>query len=344
MLRSIRDVDVMHKLVLVRLDLDVPVSSSLEGSVVGDRTRLHAALPTLQYLLSHQAQVVILGHMGRPDGEIVDGLSLKPVLSALMEMLDYEYTYQIIDERPHLRHEGTIYALENLRFHAGEEQNDVAFAQWLASFGEMYVNDAFAVSHRAHASLEAITRFVPSFAGIHLLEEVSALQGVMKDPARPLTVVLGGAKVETKLPVIDHLSGIADSILLGGKLLAEADPRTLPKNVILGKLTADGFDLDQASQEHFASLIADAGTVVWNGPVGKFEDEASAVGTRSVAEAIAANTGARRLVGGGDTLEALHRFGLTQKVGYVSSGGGAMLDFLAGEELPALKALGLYDE
>ena len=323
------------KKVLVRLDLDVPV----EKGVVGDKTRLEAALPTLRYLLEQKATVVILGHAGRPDGEVVDSLSLRPMLACLIEMLGNHLTYEIID-RPMMPLEGTIFALENLRFNAGEEANDPEFAKYLASFGDLYVNDAFAVSHRAHASITGIAELLPSYAGLHLVEEVEQLESAMRQPDHPVVAILGGAKVETKLPVISSLDEFADSILLGGKLLQEAESVKLPEKVVLGKLTDDGFDITEASADHFAELVSQAKTIIWNGPLGKFEEQPYDHGTEIVARAVTANTQARRVIGGGDTVAALSAFGLLDKVGYVSTGGGAMLDFLAGDPLPGLVALG----
>jgi phosphoglycerate kinase len=339
MIRSVKDIDVRGKRVLVRLDLDVPVS---DAGDVEDVTRLEAALPTLQHLTQNGATVVVLGHAGRPEGEVVSSLSLRPILAKLMELLGNTFTYQIIDEPQNLALEGTIFALENLRFHKGEEENDAEFVSWLASFGDIFVNDAFAVSHRAHASTFGLAERLPAYAGLHLLEEVEQLQEAMAHPIHPVAVVLGGAKVETKLPAITNMDAIADHILLGGKLVQEADKTHLSAKVVLGKLDQTGFDIDEDTRKQFADILAQAKTIIWNGPVGKFEEVPYDAGTKAVAEAIAANTAAHRVVGGGDTLESLRRFGLLTKVGYVSTGGGAMLDFLAGEELPGLKALGLY--
>jgi phosphoglycerate kinase len=335
MMTSITEASVKDKKVLVRLDLDVPV----ENGQVGDLTRLEAALPSLRSILERGGHPVVLGHAGRPEGKVVESMSLRPILEKLMELLGGNYIYEIID-RPMSPLEGTIFALENLRFNAGEETNDPDFAKYLASFGDIYVNDAFAVSHRAHASLDALPKLLPHYAGIHLLEEVEHLEGAIKNPKHPVVLILGGAKVETKLPVITAMDKVADTILLGGKLVAEADPKNLPAKAVLAHLDATGFDIDRQSMDIFAERIAQARTIIWNGPVGKFEESSYDAGTRMVAEAVANNTTATRVIGGGDTLAALSMFGLLEKVGYVSTGGGAMLDFLAGEELPGLVAVG----
>jgi phosphoglycerate kinase len=335
MMNSIAEVEVKGKKVLVRLDLDVPV----ENGEVGDLTRLQAALATLRSTVERGGQPIILGHAGRPEGKMVESMSLRPILEKLMELLGGDYIYEIIDQpMPSLG--GTIFALENLRFNAGEEANDPEFAKYLASFGEMYVNDAFAVSHRAHASLDQLPKLLPHYAGVHLIEEVTHLEAAIKSPAHPVVLILGGAKVETKLPVVEAMDAVADQILLGGKLVKEADPVTLPTKVVLAALDETGFDIDAASRDVFVKIIAQAQTIIWNGPVGKFEESPYDAGTKAVAVAVAANTGANRVIGGGDTLAALSTFGLLDKVGYVSTGGGAMLDFLAGEKLPGLVAIG----
>lgn len=329
--------DVSGKKVLVRLDFDVPV----ENGVVGDLTRLKSGLDSLHYIIDHGGTPIILSHAGRPEGKVDESLSLRPMLAKVMELLGGQYTYQIID-RPVEPLEGTVFALENLRFNAGEEANDPEFAKHLATFGDMYVNESFAVSHRAHASFVGVGSLLPAYAGLHLAEEVEHLDSAIKNPAHPVVVVLGGAKVETKLPAITNMSSIADTILLGGKLVAEADPATMPDKVVLAKLSDNGFDIDQDSSHKFAEVLAQAKTIIWNGPVGKFEESPYQAGTKAVAEAIAQNSTANRIIGGGDTLAALDAFGLMDKVGYVSTGGGAMLDFLAGKELPGLAILGYY--
>ena len=323
------------KKVLVRLDLDVPV----EKGVVGDLVRIKSGLQTLRYILDNGGTPIVLSHAGRPEGEVVESLSLRPMLACLIEMLGNHLTYEIID-RPMMPLEGTIFALENLRFNAGEEANDPEFARYLASFGDLYVNESFAVSHRAHASFVGVGSLLPAYAGIHLTEEVERLEAAMKKPAHPVVAILGGAKVETKVPAITNMAKFADSILLGGKLVAEAKSVSLPENVALGELTDDGFDITEDSARHFAELIAEAKTIIWNGPMGKFEEAPYDTGTRIVAEAVTANVQASRIIGGGDTIAALNDFGLLNQAGYISTGGGAMLDFLAGEPLPGLVVLG----
>ena len=320
---------------LVRLDLDVPV----EKGVVGDLVRIKSGLQTLRYILDNGGTPIVLSHAGRPEGEVVESLSLRPMLACLIEMLGNHLTYEIID-RPMMPLEGTIFALENLRFNAGEEANDPEFARYLASFGDLYVNESFAVSHRAHASFVGVGSLLPAYAGMHLAEEVEQLEAAMKRPTHPVVAILGGVKVETKVPAITNMAKFADSILLGGKLVAEAKSVSLPENVVLGELTDDGFDIAEGSARHFAELIAEAKTIIWNGPMGKFEEAPYDTGTRIVAEAVVANAEASRIIGGGDTIAALNDFGLLEQAGYVSTGGGAMLDFLAGEPLPGLVVLG----
>ena len=261
------------------------------------------------------------------------------MLACLMELLDNQYTYEIID-RPMAPLEGTIFALENLRYNPGEEANSSEFSKYLASFGDVYCNDSFAVSHRDHASFTGIAKLLPGYAGIHLLEEVEQLEAVMRQPAHPLVAILGGSKVETKMPAINNMAKFVDTILLGGKLVAEADSVVLPPQVHLGKLTSNGFDITPESAQEFAAKIAQAKTIIWNGPLGKFEEPPYDQGTKIVAQAVAANKSATRVIGGGDTIAALNQFNLADQSGYISTGGGAMLDFLAGDSLPGLAAIG----
>ncbi len=335
MIKPIDTVDVKGKKVLVRLDLDVPVSFGK----VGDLTRLKAALPTLQYLIANQATIIIVSHAGRPDGKVNEDLSLRPMLAKLVELLGGQLTYEIID-RPMPSLEGTIFSLENLRFNPGEEANDPQFAQYLASFADIYVNDSFAVSHRDHASFTGVAKILPGYAGIHLMEEIEQLSAAMNQPPQPVVAILGGSKVETKMPAISNLSNFADHILLGGKLVLETDGSNMPDQVVMPQDMNSTFDIGPQAAATYADIISKAKTIIWNGPMGKFEDEPYDAGTKAVAQAVADNQQALRISGGGDTIVALEQFGLSDQVGYISTGGGAMLDFLANKDMPGLVAIG----
>jgi len=228
--------------------------------------------------------------------------------------------------------------LENLRFWEGEEENDPKFAQELAELGDLYVNDSFAASHRAHASIAGVPQHLPAYAGLRLAEEVKELGGVLENPERPLVFILGGAKTETKAPLVSNFAEVADSVLLGGLLMFDQSLRKITRAVFPVD-AVETFDIGPETEKKFTEIVKNAKTVVWNGPMGKWEDDKYAAGTRAVAKSLAEHPG-KTIVGGGDTIAALSAFGLLEKMGYVSMGGGAMLEFLAGKELPGLKALG----
>lgn len=305
-LPQLRDFDFKGKKVLVRGDLDVP----LKNGVVIDDTRLRECLPTIKYLLDQQAKVILMGHLGRPDGKAVEELKMAPVRKRLTELLGTD----------------NFTLLENLRFHPGEESNNPGFAKELASLGDFYVNEAFASSHRAHASIVGIPKLLPHCAGLHFQKEIENLSKAIDNPKKPLVFIIGGAKPETRLPLVEEFKKKADFVLVGGKLAEKSD------------LTEDGLDINQGTVEKFKKIIMTAGTIVWNGPLGKVEDERWEVGTREIARAIA-GCGGFKIVGGGDTIAALTKFGLIDKMDYVSTGGGAMLEFLAEGTLPGIEVL-----
>jgi len=259
-----------------------------------------------------------MGHLGRPEGRVVEDLKLAPVEKRFRELLDSK----------------NIIFLENLRFDKREEENDAGFAKELAGLGDFYVNEAFASSHRQHASIVGIPKFLPHCAGFHFASEVENLSKILENPKRPLVFVIGGDKLETKLPLVVELAHFANSVLVGGALTQNMNIN----NVLFAKPTDDGFDISDDSIMKFGEIIKKAGTVVWNGPMGKFEDEKWEMGTRKIAEAIA-GCGGFRVVGGGDTISALKKFNLIDKMDYVSTGGGAMLEFLAKGTLPGIEAL-----
>ena len=340
--RSIRDADVDGTSVLVRADLNVP----LEDGGVADDTRIRAALPTLELLLERgAAHVRVCSHLGRPKGED-PAFRIEPVRERLHELL--------ADER--------IEVLENTRFHPGETKNDPEFARQLAEGCDLFVDDAFGSAHRAHASTVGVAQLLPAYAGLLLLAELEHLSRLLGDVERPFVLVTGGAKVADKLGVLKNLGGRADEVIVGGKMAEElrgenplAFPVVLPTDVVAASAFAEdaetqvapfdalpdswlGLDIGPASREDFARRIRAAKTVFWNGPMGVFEWDAFAGGTKTVAEAVAAVDG-YTVVGGGDSVRAVNELGLADEISWVSTGGGASLELLEGKELPGVAVI-----
>jgi phosphoglycerate kinase len=340
--RSVREADVDGRTVLVRADLNVP----LEQGRVADDTRIRAALPTLELLLGcGAARVRVCSHLGRPKGED-PAFRMEPVRKHLRSLLP--------DDR--------IEVLENTRFHAGETANDSGFARELAEGCDLFVNDAFGSAHRAHASTVGVAELLPAYAGLLLLDELEHLGRLLEDVERPFLLVTGGAKVEDKLGVLQNLGGRADAVIVGGKMAEELrDENPLPFEIVLpedvvaaSEFAEDaetriapfdelpegwlGLDIGPASRADFARRIGAARTVFWNGPMGVFEWEPFAAGTKAVAEAVAAVDG-YTVVGGGDSVRALNELGLDERISWVSTGGGASLELLEGKELPGVRAI-----
>ena len=318
-LPSVKDLKVNGKTVLLRTNYDVPLK---EGKVV-DTSRIEESLPTINYLLEKKAKVIIISHLGRPGGKVVPELSLKPIEKALALLL----------------HRGRVKLLENLRFDPREEKNEESLAKELASLGDFYVNDAFACSHRQHTSIVGLPQFLPASRrafGLDFLKEIEFLTKVREKPRRPVAVILGGIK-EDKLEVVDQLLNWVDNILIGGKL-PQLVEKTYPERVIIAQLKAKGEDITLESVDEFKEIIRRSGTIIWAGPMGKYENERWDTGTKEIARAII-ESGAYAVVGGGDTEAALTKFGLTNKINYVSSGGGAMFEFLAQGTLPGIEAI-----
>ncbi len=375
-MRTLDDLDVEGKRVLVRVDFNVPLDDARN---ITDDARIRGALPTLKELREKGASgLVLLAHLGRPKGRD-EKFSLKPAADRLGELLDVEVTLAPdLDDVP----EGDVVMVENVRFFEGETKNDAALAERYAALADVYVNDAFGAAHRAHASTEGVAHLLPSAAGRLLEREVTTLNGILEDPKRPLVAVVGGAKVTDKIGVLEAFLKTADTVLIGGamcfpffkaqghdvgsSLCEEAgvepaakvmdDPKLeLPTDLVLGRaFSADtevedvdgvdvadgwmGLDVGPKTSERYAATIAAAGTVFWNGPMGAFELEPFAAGTKAVAEAMAA-TDATTVVGGGDSAAALAQFGLADRVTHLSTGGGASLELIEGKELPGVKAL-----
>lgn len=351
----LRDANVNGKTVFLRADLDVPLSEAR----IEDDTRLKACLPTIEYLLKQNCKIIIAGHLGRPQPTNKEyGISNMEYSLLLIAKWFFEKfkSRDSIFNIQYSKFSGfngweigqNIFLLENLRFNAGEEANDPAFAKKLASLADIYVNDAFAMCHRNHASIVGITRFLPHFAGLHLVEEIENLTSAIENPKRPLVVIIGGKKIETKLPLVEKMHRIADYVLVGGKIAQESKilARVVHEQIagkkavlIVADLTPDGAGIAQKDLGNFLEIILLAKTIIWNGSmglIGKKEDQFSA--TRKIAEGIIKSK-AYSIVGGGDTVEYLNRMGIIDKFSFASTGGGAMLSFLSGERLPGIEAL-----
>jgi len=375
--RTLDDLDVDGKRVLVRVDFNVPLDE--DGNITDD-ARIRAALPTLKELREKNARLVLAAPLGRPKDREPE-FSLRPAAERLSELLDAEVTLaEDLDDVP----DGDIVMLENVRYEPGETKNDPELAKRYAALADVYVNDAFGAAHRAHASTEAVAHLLPSAAGRLLEREVATLRGILEDPARPLVAVVGGAKVTDKIGVLDAFLDTADEILIGGAmcfpffkaqghevgsslcedegvepagrvLRAGIDKVQLPVDLVAGReFSADteakqidgvdvpdgwmGLDIGPVTAQRYADVVKDAGTVFWNGPMGAFELPPFAAGTRTVAEAVAVSE-ATTVVGGGDSAAALAQFGLADMVDHVSTGGGASLELVEGKPLPGVEAL-----
>jgi phosphoglycerate kinase len=398
--RSLDDLDVHGRRVLVRVDFNAPLATGPGGEVeLADDTRLRGSLPTVEELRAKGARLVLVSHLGRPQGEVVPELSMAPVAARLSELTGVPVALApaVIGEEVRALteelHDGELLLLENVRFEAGETTNDPVFARALAELADVYVNDAFGVAHRAHASTEGVAHLLPSAAGRLLEGEVKTLTGILDHPARPLVAIVGGSKVADKIAVIDRFLQVADVVAIGGAmcfpflcaqghsvgkslcgdedveharhLLARASDThapqpgrarlLVPSDLVLGDRLANdaqhraldgvevpagwmGLDIGPGTAERYGREIARAGTVFWNGPMGAFEYEPFAAGTRAVAEAMAKAPGLT-VVGGGDSASALAHFGLEDAVDHLSTGGGATLELVEGRTLPGVHAL-----
>lgn len=331
-MKTLRDLQVSGKRVFLRADIDVP----FENGVVQDTQRLQDLLPTINYLLSQKSSVLIAGHIDRPEGKDPN-LSARNLINAFSSLLNIAPVF--FDEIESVDMTScTLGLLENLRFWPEEEANDENFSKKLSSLADVYVNEDFAASHRAHASIAGVPKFLPHGAGFRLKKEVEELSRVLQNPRHPLVVIIGGAKIETKLPVIDNLAKIADHVLVGGKLPSELAGKELKDNVSVAQLNPEGKDISDTSILEFREKLSTAEMIVWNGPMGLFEEREFEKGTREIA-GVVAQSSAEKIVGGGETIWALKKFGVLEGMDWVSSGGGAMLEFLSGKPLPGILAL-----
>jgi phosphoglycerate kinase len=412
--RTVNDINLGGKRVVVRVDYNVPMEEKDGRMVINDLTRIQETLPTLDLLIGQGARIILAAHLGRPKGRREPSLSLRPVAEKLADLIGRPVAFvddcigEKVEKTAGALKDGDLLLLENVRYYHEEEANDAAFADKLARVAEAYVNDAFGAAHRAHASTEGVARLIakrggPCVAGLLMERELKFLGEELENPRRPFVVILGGAKVSDKIKVIDRLIEKADAILIGGAMaytfklaqgrkvgqsLVEPDKAgvalaalnkakqrgvkfLLPTDNICvtpvqtGQLdkkgrpviqfthphphaeadipdTEEGVDIGPATAKQYAGEIARAKTLLWNGPMGIFEDERFAAGTNAVAQAVVAatqNNGARSIIGGGDSVKALKQAGLGEKVTFMSTGGGASLEFLEGRVLPGVAAL-----
>lgn len=391
--KSVEDINVTGKRVLVRCDFNVP----MEDGRITDDNRIVGALPTIKYLLAHNARVILCSHMGRPKGEFNPKYTLAPVAKRLSELLgkDVALAGDVVGPDAQAKaaalKDGEVLLLENVRFHKEEEKNDPAFAKQLASLAEIYVNDAFGTAHRAHASTAGVADYLPAVCGYLIEKEISVMGGALNNPTRPFVAILGGAKVADKLKVIENLLTKVDTLIIGGgmaytflaaqgkgigtslydaekldyckDMLKKAEEKgvklLLPVDTVVASAFPDpidapveteivcssaipadkmGLDIGPKTRELFAEAAKTAKTVIWNGPMGVFENDALAKGTIAVAAALA-ESDATTIVGGGDSAAAVEKLGFADKITHISTGGGASLEFLEGLELPGIACL-----
>lgn len=384
-LKTLKNAELENKTILLRADLNVP----MKDGIVTDNTRIAAVKPTIDYLLSKNAKVIICSHFGRPKGEKDEKLSLKQLIPTLEEIFGTEVNFVedcINTKIP----EGKIILLENTRFHKEEKENDLEFSKNLAAHADIFVMDAFGAAHRAHASTEGVTHHLPSFAGLLLEKEINSLSPLLKKDQveKPLTLIIGGAKIDTKIGILNYFTNVADNIIIGGALantflmaqghdigksLVEEDKidtareilmhaeKTgckihLPKDVIVADEITDTataidipvedvelemiiLDAGKITLTNYCTVIKESQTVVMNGPLGLYEFPQFASGTRTILEALAISN-ATTIVGGGDSVDALNKFKIDHdKFNHISTGGGAMIEFLEGKELPGIKPI-----
>ena len=398
--QTIRDIDLAGKRAFVRVDFNVPLEEKDGKMVITDDTRIKETLPTLKYLMEKGARIILASHLGRPKGQRDPKQSLAPVAPALSELIGKPVAFadDCVGEDAKAKalalKDGEVLLLENTRFHAGEEKNDATLAKGMAELAEVFVNDAFGSAHRAHSSTAGIADHLPAVSGLLMEKELTWLHDELESPERPFVVILGGAKVNDKIAVINRLLEKADTLIIGGGMaytfrkivqgitigkslykpewepiaqeaLDKAEKRGVKLLIPVDAVITDSFDFDAKklgalkttgvnedipdgwegvdigpeSVKLFSEEIAKAKTVIWNGPMGVFEIKDAAKGTFEVAEAVAANSSAKTIIGGGDSVKAVKKAKLADKMTFISTGGGASLELLEGKDLPGVSCL-----
>jgi phosphoglycerate kinase len=339
-LPPLKSANLKDKAVILRVDFNVP----MEDEKILDDSRIKAALPTIEYILNQGAKkLILISHFGRPDGKVVEELKLAPIAEYLAPFLGNHH-FQLLDEPMTGTYflKPNTYLLENIRFYPQEEVNDPEFAKKLASFGDIFVNDALSVCHRANASVVGIAQNLPSYAGLNLEKEVEVLSSIIEDPAKPFVVIIGGVKMEEKGPAVENLAKIADKVLVGGKVglqLLNSQFNIQDSNIMLPLDDVDGLDIGPKTVEAFIAEIKGAKSLFWNGNLGKSEEEKYSQGTKKVLAAVVQSSAQLKVAAGGDTLAFINQENCADKFNFLSLGGGATLEFLSGEKLPGLEVL-----
>lgn len=350
-MKNLREADLPGKRVLMRCDFNVPLSKN--GDVLDD-FRIRSSLPTIEYILGKKGKLVLMTHLGDPDGKPTKSLSVRRVQERLAELLDVQVAMAAdcvgkeVEESVRRMKPGEALLLENVRFHKEEQENGKEFAKQLAVLGDIYANDAFSVCHRKHASVVGVPRLLPSYSGFSLEHELQGLERLLAHPSCPVVAIIGGKKIESKLPVIDTIAKTADAVLLGNVLANEAKKKKVkfkdPSKVFMpedGIPKGKEFDIGPKTKALYLKILKKAKTIFWVGPLGKYEDVMYEEGSLAIAQAIIKSS-AYSVAGGGNLLAFLGKHRLREKFSHISTGGSAMLEFLAGKKLPGLEALEYY--
>jgi len=344
LMKTLRDINVEGKRVLVRCDFNVPVSES--GEILND-FRIQKSLPTIKYLIENKAKIILMSHLGDPAGH-EPRFKMDRIQERIEDLVGFKIKKaedcigKEVEKQAEELLQGEVLLLENLRFHKEEKQNNRDFAKALSCLGDIYVNDAFSVSHRAHASIVGVPKFLESCAGFLLEQEIKNLDKIIEMPEKPMVAVIGGKKVETKSRFIDKISEKADTVIISGLLKKEIIEKNIqfknPEKIIGPTGDLGALDINDKSIKMFTEKILQSRTILWNGPFGKSEEKLYEKGTLAIAQAVIKSK-AFSVVGGGETIEFIQRQGIIDKFSHASTGGGAMMTYLSGEELPGLEAL-----
>jgi len=342
-IKKIQNAELKDKKVLLRADFNV----AIENGKAKEEFKIKACKESLIYLLSQDAKVALVSHLGRPEGKINSDFSLEQIAGDIERILDVKIKFiadcigKKVEEAVNNLEIGEVLLLENVRFYEGEEKSDEEFSKKLAENFDIFINDAFSVCHRNQASVTGITKFIDSYAGFWLQREIENLDKVKNDPEHPAVTIIGGAKIETKLPLIKNFEKTYDNILVGGKIANEAIDQNIQfseKVMLPIDFSGNRFDIGKETTQKFIEIIKDAKTIVWNGPLGKFEESPYDLATKEILKAVM-ESGAYTLLGGGESIEILEKENAMEKISFVSTGGGAMLEYLSGNTMPGIKAL-----